>query len=78
MPTLDQDLTSLLNRHYAAVQTDTELGHSDSFPLEKKAKQLWDNYHEKEKQFRMRLKEIEGAKKEFVKEEQTDEPATET
>lgn len=41
---LKYGLTKLTNKHFAAVQTDTELGHRDSFTLEKKAKQFWADY----------------------------------
>lgn len=52
---LQQGLTKLINKHYAAVQTDTALEHTDNWKLEKKAKQFWADYYETEKEFRALL-----------------------
>lgn len=48
---LKNGLNKLINKHYAAVQTDTDLGHSDSWKLEKKAKQFWADYEVARKEF---------------------------
>lgn len=47
--------TKVINKHYAAVQTDTKLEYSDSFSLEKKSKQFWDDYYAAEVEFKALL-----------------------
>jgi len=41
---LKNGFARVINKHHAAVQTDTELGLTDSWKLEKKAKQFWEEY----------------------------------
>ena len=48
---LKQALEKMINKHYLAVQTDTALEHSDSWKLEKKAKQFWADFSEAKKEF---------------------------
>lgn len=48
----------LINKHYAAVQTDTALGYSDSWSLEKKSKQFWDDFNQLEAEFIAKLENI--------------------
>jgi hypothetical protein len=49
--------TKVINKHYAAVQTDELLGHSDEFSpsLEQKAKQFWADYTAAEQEFKALL-----------------------
>lgn len=48
---LKNGLTKLINKHHAAVQTDTELEHTDNWKLEKKARLFWDQYNETHAEF---------------------------
>jgi hypothetical protein len=58
MTTLRQDYQILINKHFAAVQTDTELGHTDNFfKVEKLSKKFWDEFKELETAFIARLEE---------------------
>ncbi len=41
---LKNAFTKVINKHYAAVQTDTALEHTDNWKLEKKSKQFWADY----------------------------------
>ncbi len=47
--------TKLINKHFSAVQTDTELGCTDNWKLEKKAKQFWNDFYETDKEFKALL-----------------------
>lgn len=47
----------LINKHYAAVQTDTLLEHTDNWKLEKKSKMFWDDFHGLEAEF---IAQLEG------------------
>ena len=49
---LKNGLTNLINKHYAAVQTDTVLEHTDNWKLEKKAKQFWADYETAASEFK--------------------------
>lgn len=53
--TLVQDYRRLINKHHAAVQTDTMLEHTDDWKLEKKAKQFWADFNELERDFVAKL-----------------------
>lgn len=48
----------LINKHYAAVQTDTALEHTDNWKLEKKAKMFWEDFHKLESEFVTMLENI--------------------
>lgn len=52
---LQQVYTKLINKHFSAVQTDANLGHSDSWSLEEKAKQYWADFHSTETEFKALL-----------------------
>lgn len=43
---LKQAYTKVINKHFSAVQTDTDLGHRDDYSpgLERRAKQFWADY----------------------------------
>jgi len=47
--------TKVINKHYSAVQTDTALEHTDSWKLERKAKQFWEDFHNAEAEFKVLL-----------------------
>lgn len=46
----------VINKHYAAVQTDTALMHKDDWKLEKKAKMFWEEFRDLEAQFLEQLR----------------------
>ncbi len=48
----------LINKHYAAVQTDTALEYTDNYKLEKKAKMFWDDFYKLEAEFVIMLESI--------------------
>lgn len=48
---LKQAYRRVINKHFSAVQTDTELGITDKFSLERKAKNFWEQFKEAEKDF---------------------------
>ena len=48
---LKKAYTKVINKHYSAVQTDTALEHTDSWSLERKAKQFWADYQQAEAEF---------------------------
>lgn len=52
---LKTGLVKLINKHYAAVQTDTELGFTDDYKIEKKAKQFWADYNVAHAEFKALL-----------------------
>jgi len=41
---LKHGFARVINKHHAAVQTDTELGLTDNWKLGKKAKTFWEDY----------------------------------
>jgi hypothetical protein len=47
--------TKVINKHFSAVKTDTECGYSDSWKLENKAKQLWEDFYNAEAEFKLLL-----------------------
>lgn len=44
-------LEKMLNKHYAAVQTDTMLEHTDNWKLEKKSRQFWADFNTAKAEF---------------------------
>lgn len=52
------DYRKLINKHFAAVQTDTELGVTDNWKLEKKAKLFWDDFRKLEAEFVAKLEKV--------------------
>jgi hypothetical protein len=48
---LKHAFNTVINKHHAAVQTDTQLEFTDKWQLEKKAKLFWEQYHEVEAAF---------------------------
>ena len=58
MTELIQAYRKLINKHYSAVQTDTELGLTDNWKLEKKAKQFWADFNALEAEFIAKLESI--------------------
>jgi len=51
MTELIQAYRKLINKHYSAVQTDTELGLTDNWKLEKKLLQFWADFNALEAEF---------------------------
>jgi len=58
MTELIQAYRKLINKHYAAVQTDTALEHTDNWKLEKKSKQFWEEFRALEAEFVAKLENI--------------------
>lgn len=52
---LKNGLRKLINTHFAAVQTDTELGLTDNDKLISKAKRFWNDYEAAGTEFRALL-----------------------
>jgi hypothetical protein len=52
---LKKAYAKVINKHFSAVQADTELGLTDSWKLEKIAKKFWADYQEAEKEFKALL-----------------------
>lgn len=50
-PEIKKAYTKLINKHFSAVQTDTELGLTYNWKLEKKSKLFWGQFREAEKEF---------------------------
>ena len=48
----------LINKHFAAVQTDTALEHTDNWELEKKARQFWEEFRVLEIAFIDKLEKV--------------------
>ncbi len=47
--------TKVINKHFSAVQTDTDLGRTDNWKLEKKAKQFWEDFYNADAEFKVLL-----------------------
>lgn len=55
---LVNEFRKVINKHFAAVQTDTALEHTDNWKLEKKAKQFWADFHQVEAEFVAKLEKL--------------------